>query len=94
MSLFYDEIYSSGLDRTARFPVDRYSRIAKKISEGNENGLIELKKPRLAKREEILLAHDADYADRFLTQQLGEVKSAELDYDHGNRKLLSARCDW
>ena len=72
MSLFYDEIYSSGLDRTARFPVDRYSQIAKKISEENENGLIELKKPRLAKREEILLAHDADYADRFLTQQLGE----------------------
>jgi len=31
MTLFYDEIYSSGLDRTARFPVDRYSLIADRI---------------------------------------------------------------
>ena len=75
------------------FPVDRYSQIAKKISEENENGLIELKKPRLAKREEILLAHDADYADRFLTQQLGESEIRRIDYDHGNR-IVDARCDW
>ena len=50
MILFYDEIYSSGLDRTARFPVDRYSMIAQKIREEDGEGLIELKQPRLAKR--------------------------------------------
>ena len=72
MTLFYDEIYSSGLDRTARFPVDRYSMIAQKIREEDGEGLIELKQPRLAKREEILLAHDAQFVDRFLAQQLRE----------------------
>ena len=33
MTLYYDEIYSSGLDQAARFPVDRYAKIAEKISE-------------------------------------------------------------
>ena len=72
MTLFYDEIYSSGLDRTARFPVDRYSRIAERIRAEDKDGLIEIKSPRLAKREEILLAHDASFVDRFLGQSLGE----------------------
>ncbi len=72
MTLFYDEIYSSGLDRTARFPVDRYSMIADKIREEDGDGLIELKQPRLAKREEILLAHDAQFVDRFLARELRE----------------------
>ena len=72
MSLFYDEIYSSGLDRTARFPVDRYSRIAQRIRQQDGQGMIEMKRPRLATREEILLAHDVDYVDRFLAQELQE----------------------
>ena len=72
MSLYYDEIYSSGLDRTARFPVDRYSRVAQRIQDEDTEGLIKMKRPRLATREEILLAHDADYVDRFLAQTLRE----------------------
>jgi len=72
MTLFYDEIYSSGLDPKARFPVDRYSLVADQIIRMNTKGMIELKKPRLAEREEILLAHDVDYVDRFLSHQLRE----------------------
>ena len=72
MTLYYDEIYSSGLDRTARFPVDRYAKIAEKIREEDREALIELKVPRLAKREEILLVHDEDFVDRFLAQELRE----------------------
>ncbi|MEK9772415.1 MAG: histone deacetylase [Opitutae bacterium] len=72
MPLFYDEIYSSGLDRTARFPVDRYSRIAEQIKRDDRDELIELRCPRAATREEILLVHDVDYVDRFLAQKLHE----------------------
>ena len=70
MTLYYDEIYSSGLDRTARFPIDRYSRIADKIQQVDTQKLIELKQPRLAQREEILLVHDEQYVNRFLAQEL------------------------
>ena len=72
MTLYYDEIYSSGLDRTARFPVDRYAKIAEKVREEDREALIELKVPRLAKREEILLVHDEDFVDRFLAHELRE----------------------
>ena len=72
MVLYYDEIYSSGLDRTARFPVDRYRRIAEQLRRDDVEGLIQIKKPRLATREEILLAHDPDYVDRFLGRDLRE----------------------
>ena len=70
MTLFYDEIYSSGLDRTARFPVDRYRLIAERIGKESGEGLLAIKRPRLATRSEILSAHEPDYADRFLTQNL------------------------
>ena len=30
-TLFYDEIYSSGLDSSARFPVDRYAKVYEKL---------------------------------------------------------------
>jgi acetoin utilization deacetylase AcuC-like enzyme len=72
MSLFYDEIYSSGLDRTARFPVDRYRLIAEQIAKEAENELISMKQPRMAIRSEILSAHEPDYVDRFLAQNLRE----------------------
>ncbi len=72
MTLFYDEIYSTGLDRTARFPVDRYSLVAEKIKNKDKEGFIELKKPRLANPEEILLVHNLDYVNRFLAQELRE----------------------
>tara|TARA_Y100000022_G_C13212595_1_gene358296 strand:- start:80 stop:1048 length:969 start_codon:yes stop_codon:yes gene_type:complete len=80
MTLFYDEIYSSGLDRSARFPVDRYSRIAEQVERDDRDGLIELRRPRTATREEILLVHQCDYVDRFLAQDLeeGEIRRIGL----------------
>ncbi len=72
MTLFYDEIYSSGLDRTARFPVDRYSLIADRIQRFDKDQLIEIKQPRLARREEVLYTHDSHFVDRFLSQNLEE----------------------
>jgi len=70
--LYYHEIYSSGLDRTARFPVDRYQLLAQKLSDLNEGQLISWLTPRLAKKEEILLVHQKEYVERFFNHQLSE----------------------
>ena len=53
-TLYFDEIYSSGLDRTARFPVDRYSMVAEKLIDLDKDQRINWAKPRLATKEEIL----------------------------------------
>ena len=68
--LYFHEIYSSGLDRSARFPVDRYQLIADNLAERDRDKQISWEIPRKANREEILLVHDKDYADRFLNHQL------------------------
>jgi len=71
-TLFFDEIYSNGLDPSARFPVDRYAKLHQSLMEADEKGLIAWKKPRLAEKSELLLAHDEDYVTRFLHSELKE----------------------
>jgi len=70
--LYFHEIYSSGLDRTARFPVDRYQLLAKKLSESDEKKLLSWQTPRLANQQEIQLVHEQDYVERFFNHQLTE----------------------
>ena len=70
--LYFHEIYSSGLDRTARFPVDRYQLLAKKLSESDEKKLLYWQTPRLASQQEIQLVHEQDYVERFFNHQLTE----------------------
>ena len=70
--LYFHEIYSSGLDRTARFPVDRYQLLADKLQSMDDEGLISWQMSRLASREEVQLVHQKDYVHRFLNHQLLE----------------------
>ncbi|MBT3667458.1 MAG: histone deacetylase, partial [Opitutae bacterium] len=61
-----------GLDRTARFPVDRYRLLAEQLPRLDIEQNIQIKEPRLANREEILLVHERDFVDRFLSNSLSE----------------------
>ena len=70
--LYYHSLYSDGLDRTARFPVDRYRLLAERLAMFEQSGQIMIKAPRLATREEILLVHEEAYAERFLSGDLSE----------------------
>jgi acetoin utilization deacetylase AcuC-like enzyme len=88
MTLFYDEIYSSGLDPAARFPIDRYSLLADQIKRMDAEGGIELKKPRLAEREEILMAHDVDYVDRFLSHQMRDDEIRRIGLRPWKREIV------
>ena len=71
-SLYYHPLYSDGLDRTARFPVDRYRLLAEKISLLNRENQIRIREPRLASRDELLLVHEESFIDRFLEGNLSE----------------------
>ena len=50
-SLYYHPLYSDGLDRTARFPVDRYRLLAEQLPSLDIEQNIQIKEPRLANRE-------------------------------------------
>ena len=64
--LYYHPLYSDGLDRTARFPVERYRLLAQRLKKLDTSGQIAVKEPRLATRDEVLLVHDELYVESFL----------------------------
>jgi acetoin utilization deacetylase AcuC-like enzyme len=80
--LYFHEIYSSGLDPSARFPVDRYQLLADKLGAMDDAGLISWQTPRLASREEVLLVHQKEYVDRSVISCL-KRKSGGSGYDPG-----------
>ena len=67
LSLYYDPIYTEGLDPSVRFPRERYRLLAERLQ---HHPGVHIQRPRAASREEILRAHQADYVDNFLAGKL------------------------
>jgi len=72
LNVYYDTIYSSGLDPAANFPVERYLKIHQSLKGRDDQSLIRWKTPRLASSEELMLAHDEAYVQRFLNDDLSK----------------------
>ena len=87
-SLYYHPLYSDGLDKTARFPVDRYRMIAEKIRLLDVGKKILIKEPRQAKREEILLVHQQDFVDRFLAGDLSEKEIRRIGLKPWKKEII------
>lgn len=63
MQLYYDPIYTEGIDPTARFPRERYRLLAGRLQSRTD---LDIQRPRQATRAELVVAHAPDYVDRFL----------------------------
>jgi len=61
----YHPLYTDGLHPDARFPRERYKRLAEALA-----GRVPFVTPRQARRAELLLAHDPSYVDAFLHGEL------------------------
>ena len=75
LTLFYHPIYTYGINPEARFPRERYLLLSERLQ--TVPG-IELRQPRQATRDELMLAHDADYVDRFLSSSLSEKEMRRI----------------
>ena len=87
--LYYHTLYSDGLDRTARFPVDRYRLLAERLKKLDIEKSIQIKEPRLAEREELLLIHEEDYVDRFLSGSLSEKEVRRIGLKPWKPEIIS-----
>ena len=67
LTVYYDPIYTDGLDPSVRFPRERYRLLAVRLQQHPQ---LCMQRPRRATREEILRAHQADYVDAFLAGTL------------------------
>ncbi|MDG1896022.1 MAG: histone deacetylase [Fuerstiella sp.] len=70
LPLYFHPIYTTGIDHRANFPRERYRRLADKIEASYCQQEIDLRLPRKATRDEILMVHDVEYTDRFLAGRL------------------------
>ena len=86
--LYYHPLYSDGLDRTARFPVDRYRLLAKRLRDLDPFGQIAIKEPRLARREEILCVHDELYVESFLSGNLSEKEVRRIGLKPWKKEII------
>ena len=86
--LYYHSLYSGGLDRTARFPVDRYCLLAQRLEKLDISGQITIKVPRLATREEVLLVHEEAYVDRFLSGDLSEKEIRRIGLRPWKKEII------
>ena len=67
LNLYYDPIYTEGLDTKVRFPRERYQLLATRLKENSD---IHIQRPPLARREQIVMAHDEHYVDLFIEGKL------------------------
>ena len=76
--LWYHPLYTDGIHPEARFPRDRYRLLLDRLEGSEANGLIAVHTPKAIARERLLLAHDADYVDRFLGGELTEKEEKRI----------------
>ena len=70
MPLYFHPLYTDGIHPNARFPRDRYRLIAERIGKGDATRWVRIETAPLARREQVLLAHETDYVDRFLNEEM------------------------
>ena len=78
MPVFFHPLYTDGIDPDARFPRDRYVRLAQRLKTGVAQTNLRIAEAPLGKRADILLAHDAGYVDRFLDGMMDEKETRRI----------------
>ena len=81
MPVWYHETYTEGIDRSARFPRDRYRLLRKRLNHLEGTGLIQILNSEPIDKATLLVAHDQDYVERFLSGSLesGEIRRIGLE---------------
>ena len=77
-ALWYHPIYTAGIHPDARFPRDRYELLLRRLKESDTFASMTIKTPEPIAKERLLLAHAADYVERFLTDELTEKEQKRI----------------
>ena len=72
LSIWYHPIYTNGIHPDARFPRDRYTKLVDKLRSDQCSNEFFFRQPTEASRDELIIAHNPEYVDNFLNQNLTE----------------------
>jgi acetoin utilization deacetylase AcuC-like enzyme len=76
--MWYHALYTDGIHPEARFPRDRYQRLLDRFETTGANQAMRINQPQPVDTSLLLLAHDADYVDRFLAGELSDKEEKRI----------------
>ena len=76
--MWYHPLYTDGIHPEARFPRDRYQRLLDRFETTGANQAMHITQPQPVDTSLLLLAHDADYVDRFLAGELSDKEEKRI----------------
>ena len=85
--LFYHPIYTYGIDKNSTFPRDRYEMTKNYLDE--QEIMINFQKPKLARFEDVFLAHQEKYATSFMNGLLTEKEKRRIGLQPWNEHIVN-----
>ena len=76
--MWYHPLYTDGIHPEARFPRDRYQRLLDRFETTGASQAMHITQPQPVDTSLLLLAHDADYVDRFLAGELSDKEEKRI----------------
>ena len=76
--MWYHPLYTDGIHPEARFPRDRYQRLLDRFETTGASQAMRITQPQPVDTSLLLLAHDADYVDRFLAGELSDKEEKRI----------------
>lgn len=76
--MWYHPLYTDGIHPEARFPRDRYRLLLDRLQASEAKHHLALNQPAPVPRELLLLAHEAEYVDRFLAGELTDKEEKRI----------------
>lgn len=86
--LWYHDIYTDGIHKDARFPRERYKMLLKRLKDCNEFSQMTVKEPSKVSKQSLLLAHDENYVDDFLEQNLSDKEIRRIGLTPWNPEII------
>ena len=76
--MWYHPLYTDGIHPEARFPRDRYQLLLDRFQVSGMSQTMHIIQPQPVDKALLLLAHDADYVDRFLAGELTDKEEKRI----------------
>ena len=88
LNIYYHPLYTDGIDSKSRFPRERYKLIYEPLQESDSKELINFISSPICKKEDLLLAHDKIFVEKFLTNTLSTQEKRKIGLQPWNNHII------
>lgn len=88
LNIYYHPLYTDGIDSKSRFPRERYKLIYELLQESDYKEIINFISSPICKKEDLLLAHDNIYVEKFLTNNLNSREKRKIGLQPWNEHII------